>query len=118
MDRAIRLYEGWTVVNSDFSFGNNPGFGYHAGAELTVNVTGQVAVSIETNYLVGQSNFPLKGSYTGFDPESGAIETVSVDESFGDAKIDFTGLEFSIGLIFSSGGGGGPKGPKKKPRRR
>ena len=116
MDRALRAYEGWTVVNSDFSFGNSPGYGYHAGAELTVDVTAQVGVSIETNYLVGQSNFPIKGSYSGFDPVTGQIETVIVDETFSYAKVDFTGWEFSVGLIFNSGGGG--PAPKKKPRRR
>jgi hypothetical protein len=116
MDRALRAYEGWEVVNSDFTHGNSPGFGYHFGAELTVDVTSTVGVSIETNYLVGQSNFPLKGSYTGYDPVTGQMETVVVDETFSDAKIDFTGLEFSIGLIFNSGGGG--PAPKKKPRRR
>src|SRR5690606_11501275 len=111
IDRAIRDLEGWSLANADLTFDNGPGFGYHGGVELTVYVTSQVGVSLECNYLVGQSNFPLKGSYT-----SGGdiIETRTVD--YTDAKIDFTGLEFSIGLIFSSGGGGAP--PKAKKRRR
>jgi hypothetical protein len=114
MDRAIRTYENWTVVNSDFSFKNKPGFGYHAGAELTVSVTDQIGVSIETNYLVGESGLPLKGSYTGIDPVLGE-QTREVD--YTDAKIDFTGLEFSIGLIFNSGGGGAPRKAAKRRRR-
>jgi hypothetical protein len=109
-DRAIREYEDWDVANADFSFGNKPGFGYHAGAELTVYVTDQVGVSFETNYLVGQSKFPIKGSYTG---GSGTLETVDVD--YKDAKMDFSGLEFSISLLFDTGGGPGP-GKKKKRR--
>lgn len=104
IDRAIRELEGWAVVNSSLEFENKPGFGYHAGAELTVYVTNQLGVSIETNYLVGQSKLPLTGSYTG---GSSTLETKSVN--YADAKIDFTGLEFSIGLIFNSGGGGKPK---------
>lgn len=107
IDRAIREMEGWTVANSTLAFENKPGFGYHAGVELTVYVTNQVGVSIETNYLVGQSKLPLTGSYTG---GSSALETKNVD--YQDAKIDFTGLEFSIGLIFNSGSGGGK--PKRK----
>ena len=103
-DRAIREFEGWDVVNSDFTYDNKPGWGYHAGAELTVYVTQQVGVSIETNYLMGDSSFPLKGSYSG---GSSTIETKPVE--YKDAKIDLTGLEFSIGLIFNSGQGGGPK---------
>jgi hypothetical protein len=112
-DRAIRKYEGWQVANSDFSFKNKPGFGYHAGAELTVYVTSQVGVSLETNYLVGESKFPLKGSYTGGEA---TLETKEVE--YADAKIDFTGLEFSVGLIFNSGSGSPPKNSAKKRRRR
>jgi hypothetical protein len=112
MDRAIREYEGWAVANSAFSFKNKPGFGYHAGAELTVPVTPQVGLSIETNYLMGQSKFPLEGSYTGGNTTT---ETVVVGDDFKNAKIDFTGLEFSIGLIFDSGGGAPAK---RRPKRR
>lgn len=104
IDRAIRELEGWVVANSQLEFKNKPGFGYHAGVELTVYVTSQLGISIETNYLVGQSKLPLTGSYTG---GSASLETKSVN--YADAKIDFTGLEFSIGLIFNSGGGGKPK---------
>ncbi len=109
-DRAIREYESWEVANADFSFGNKPGIGYHAGAELTVPVMGQVSVSFETNYLVGQSKLPIEGSYTG---GTGSLETVAVD--YRDAKIDFTGLEFSISLLFDTGGGPSP-GKKRKRR--
>jgi len=40
-DRAIRKSENWDVANADLKFENNPGFGYHFGAELTFNVTRQ-----------------------------------------------------------------------------
>jgi hypothetical protein len=66
---------------------------------------------LECNYLVGESKFPLTGTYTGGTDE---LETKNVD--YANAKIDFTGLEFSIGLIFSSGGGG--NAPRKSKRRR
>jgi hypothetical protein len=116
LDRAIRAYRGWQVANGDFSFANKPGYGFHGGAELTVYVTSQVGVSLETNYLMGQSAFPLKGSYTGGGPSD--IETVNVNDDFKKAKIDFTGLEFSIGLIFNSGGGGGAPSKKSAAKRR
>lgn len=111
MDRAIRNHEGWDVANADLSFKNSPGFGYLAGAELLVYVTNQVGVSIECNYLAGHSDFSLKGNYTGGSPD--AIETIIVDDIFKDAKIDLTGLEFSLGLIFDSSAGG-PKRPKRR----
>jgi hypothetical protein len=111
-DRAIRKFENWTVANADLNFKNNPGFGYHAGAELTLYVTNQVGVSLEANYFVGEAKFPVTGTYSG---GLANIETKTVD--FPEAKIDFTGLEFSIGLIFSSGSGGAPKKPSSRRRR-
>ena len=110
-DRAIARYEGWEVANADFKFKNKPGFGYHAGAELTIHATSQFGISFEANYLVGQSDLPLTGSYTG---GSSSLETVNVD--YKDAKVDFTGLEFSISILFDTGGGPAP-GKQKKRRR-
>jgi hypothetical protein len=109
-DRAIRSREAWQVANSELSFENNPGFGYHGGAELTVYVTNEVGISLESNYYVGQASFPITGTYAG---GNNSIETKEVN--YADAKIDFTGIEFSIGVIISQGGGGAPK---KKPKRR
>lgn len=108
MDKAIRQYEGWTVANSSFTFDNKPGFGYHGGVELTVYVTNQFGISLETNYLVGHSNFPLTGTYTGGND---SIETRNVE--FPDAKIDLTGLEISLGVIFTTGGQQ-PSGPRRR----
>ena len=113
-DRALRTFENLEVVNSDLTFTSKPGFGYHAGAELTLYVTSRVGVALETNYLVGQAGFPLKGTYTGSDG-SGTLTTADID--YKDAKIDFTGLEFSISLIFDAGGGPAP-GKKTQKRRR
>lgn len=111
-DRAIRDYEGWAVANATFTAKNKPGFGVHGGAELTFYVNNQLGISIECNYLMGSSDYPIKGSYIGGN-DALTIKEVSYD----DAKIDFTGLEFSLGLIFSSGGGNAPKRPKRGRRR-
>jgi hypothetical protein len=108
-DRAIRSFENWNVANSEFSLKNNPGFGYHGGAELTLYITSEVGVAFECNYLVGQAKLPLQGSYTG---GSSTLETKTA--IYDDAKIDFTGLEFSISLLFS----GGNQAPKKMKKRR
>lgn len=108
LDRALRDFEGWDVANATVSFDNNPGFGYHFGAELTFYVTGQIGISLETNYLIGESKFPLTGSYIG---GTSSLETKPID--FADARIDFTGLEFSIGVFYNSGSAPG----RKKKRR-
>lgn len=113
-DRALRKHENLSVLNSDLTFKSKPGFGYHAGAELTLYVTSQVGVSFETNYLIGQAGFPVKGSFSGSDA-GGTLVTEPVD--YADAKIDFIGLEFSIGLIFDAGGGPAP-GKRTQKRRR
>lgn len=97
LDRAIRKYENWDVANADLTYSNKPGYGFHAGAELTLYVTRQFGISFETNYLMGGSRFPLIGSYTGGNANS--ISTVSID--YNNAMIDFTGLEFSIGVILT-----------------
>ena len=95
-DRAIRTYENWSVANSTMTYANKPGFGYHVGAEFTFYVTRQFGISLESNYLMGSAKFPLTGSYSG---GNNSIETVPFQYS--DAKVDFTGLEFSIGVIFT-----------------
>jgi len=102
LDRALQTHTGWDVVNSSYTFKNSPGFGYHMGAELTIPLFKQVNLSLETNYLVGQSKLPLTGSYAGGDL-SGTNQ--KIEANFSEAKIDFRGLEFSIGVFMSTGGG-------------
>lgn len=115
-DKAIRQQNVWTIADADLTFDNNPGFGYHGGAELTIYVTSQVGISLETNYFVGDAKFPVQGTIRGFTDGATTMETRNVD--YNNAKIDFTGLEFSIGLLFNSGGGGAPKRPSSNRRRR
>lgn len=97
IDRTLREVENWDVANAALNFDNHPGYGFHAGVELTFYVTRQFGISIETNYLMGAAKFPLTGSYTG--GTLSAIETKALD--YADARVDFTGLEFSIGVIFT-----------------
>ena len=100
LDRALRQHEKWDVVNSDFSFENKPGFGYSGGVELTFDVTKQWGITIETNYLSGQSKIPMTGSYAG-GTLGGTNQSIQAD--YKDAKVDFTGMEYSIGIIFNTG---------------
>lgn len=110
LDKGIRHYKNWQVANAKADFKSTLGYGWMTGAELTVYVTEQVGISLETNYMAGDAKFPIKGSYTGVD-SSNEVLTESFD--YNNAKIDLTGLEFSIGVIISSGGGGKPK-PKRR----
>jgi hypothetical protein len=98
LDRALRKENGWDIANTDVTFKNNPGYGYHFGAEFTVHVTRQWGLSLESNYLVGQAKFPLTGSVSG-GTLGGTNTTLPIDYS--SAKVDFTGFEFAVGIIFS-----------------
>ncbi len=107
LDRAIREYKNWGVANATADFDSGIGYGWMTGAELTFQVTQQWALLFETNYLAGEAKFPIKGSYTG-----GNSTVSSEDFDYSDAKMDLTGLEFSVGVILSAGG------RNKKARRR
>jgi hypothetical protein len=109
LDRALAKYEGWDVLNSSFTYKNGPGYGLHAGVELSVNLTKRFGVSLEVNYLVGGSGLPLKGSYTG--GTLGGTNTTK-DVSFDRAKVDFSGLEVSIGVYALA------QGPQQRKRKR
>lgn len=101
MDKALRAYTGWDVVNSSFDFDNKPGFGYLVGMEFSVDVTSQWGISLEANYLMGGSSMPLRGNYAGGDFGDPLANPTPVE--YADARVDFTGLEFSIGINFKTG---------------
>lgn len=99
LDKAIIAYEGWDVANANVDFENNLGFGFYFGAEYVVYVTNQWGLSFEANYFIGGADFPLSGSYTG-GTMAGPLETKPIDLK--DARLDFTGLEISIGVIITN----------------
>ena len=98
MDRALARYQSWDIANADLDFENNPGLGFHFGGEFTITITRQFGISFEVNYLNGSADFPLSGNVTG-GLLGGVNQTVPAN--FEDAKIDFRGLEFSFGVIFT-----------------
>jgi hypothetical protein len=101
-DKAIRKYEGWDIANSTATIDNKIGFGFQFGAEYMVYVTKQIAVSLEGNYYIGGADLGMKGSYNG-----GQLGTVLPNTptpfDFKDSEIDFTGLEVSLGFVYSTG---------------
>ena len=99
LDRELLKYKDWQVLNSAYSAKNKFGYGYLFGAELFFNLTKKFGLSLEAYYLSGFSTLDMKGSYTGV-PNDGDPLT-SIEENFPDAKLDYTGYEFSIGVIFT-----------------
>lgn len=98
LDRALAKYQNLVVANSTLSFQNKPGWGYHGGLELLFYVNRQFGISLEGNYLLGASPFPLSGTVKGITA-AGALVTEPIN--FSNSKIDFSGLEFSIGVIMT-----------------
>ncbi len=99
LDRELLKYKDWQVLNSAYSAKNKFGYGYLFGAELFFNLTKKFGLSLEAYYLSGFSTLDMQGSYTGV-PNDGDPLT-SIEENFPDAKLDYTGYEFSIGVIFT-----------------
>ncbi len=99
LDRELKEYLGWEVLNSDFSVNNNIGYGYHFGAEFIFYFSKKFGISFEAYYLSGSSPLDMKGTYRGIPVDGDLIVEESAD--FRDAQLDFTGYELSIGVLFS-----------------
>ena len=99
LDRALIDYTGLEVLNSDFKFKNTLGNGFHFGGEYIHYLNKKFGVSLGAYYLMGSAPIDLEGSYTG-GSSNVPVSTTAV--TFNNAKIDFTGIEVSVGLLFSN----------------
>jgi len=96
MDRALRDFENWEVLNSDLDIGNKLGAGWIVGTSLEFHVADNFSISTEFSYLKGSSKSSLEGSYTG--APAGSIPQ-TVQASFPDSKINLEGFEISLGVV-------------------
>lgn len=101
LDRAIADWQGLDVVNSDFDYDNQPGFGWMAGIKYIIYLRENFGITLGANYLSGKSPLNLRGSYQG-GITGGTVENFP-DVQFEDAQLDFTGFEFSIGVLVGGG---------------
>ena len=100
IDRAIREMEQWVTVNSDFKLKSRPGIGWRAGTALHLDVTRQWGLTLEVSYLAGSSLLSLEGSYTGVKSvDAIAAEVITKEVKYDKSKIDYTGLEISVGIF-------------------
>ena len=100
IDRAAREHFNWQAANADLDFDNKIGYGYEFGVEIVSYFTRSFGLSLGANYYIGGSDMNLRGSVTG-GSETISIRTVAVD--YPNSKLDYTGLEISIGVIFTGG---------------
>ncbi|MGF1638444.1 MAG: hypothetical protein ACFCUU_15315 [Cyclobacteriaceae bacterium] len=98
-DRALRDYLDFQVLNADMQFDNQPGYGYRGGAEIILNFSKKFALTMEGMYHVGGAKYALQGDYSGVHAGSSTIQSGSV--SYPDTRIDFTGMEISLGVLFT-----------------
>lgn len=97
LDRALRDLENWDVLNADFTYDNNPGWGYEFGAEYIVYINKQFGITLGANYFIGGANINLRGTYKGGTDGAG-LEEKQVE--YTDSVLDFTGWEISVGILF------------------
>jgi hypothetical protein len=99
LDKALKEYVMWDVLNSDYTYENNLGWGYQLGAEYIVYITKQFGITLGANYFFGGADLNLEGSYSG-GLSGGTLQTAI--EDFPDSKLDFTGWEISLGALFGN----------------
>jgi hypothetical protein len=96
LDRALRELEGWEVLNSEFVYDNNPGWGYEAGVEYILYFK-SFGITLGANYFLGGATINMRGSYLG--GSNGVIEPVK-EVAYPGSQIDLTGWEISLGVLF------------------
>ncbi len=99
LDRAFLDYFDWAVANSNLKFDNNIGYGYEFGVEYIQYFSRKFGVSLGANYYIGGSNLNFRGNVSGATNDTVGVIVTAV--SYPEAKLDYTGLEISIGIIFS-----------------
>ncbi len=99
IDRALKDELQWEVLNSDFDVDNSFGYGYIFGGEVIFYVTPKFGINVEAQYLIGESKLNMQGEYVGLPGENDQLQTVEV--SYPDSKLDYTGIEISLGAIIT-----------------
>ena len=97
IDRELAAYLDAAAVQSRFDFDNKLGYGYEFGIEYIQYFNRSFGVSLGANYYIGGADLNLRGPATAATA-GGMITTTNFD--FNQSRIDYTGLEISIGIIF------------------
>ena len=98
LDRELRAYEDWQVLNGDYEMTNHLGMGYDFGAQLVIYVKRNLAITIKGMYMIGGMPIDLRGTYEGIN-ELGEYESKSFE--FTNSKMDITGWELRVGALFA-----------------
>ena len=99
IDRALVEHHDWAVANNRFQFDNKIGYGYEFGLEYIQYFNRRFGVSLGANYYIGGANLNLHGDVTYANAQQIGVNTDFFE--YPDSRLDYTGLEISIGIIFS-----------------
>jgi len=99
IDRALVEYHDWAVANNRFQFDNKIGYGYEFGLEYIQYFNRRFGVSLGANYYIGGANLNLRGDVIYANAQQIGVNTELFE--YPDSRLDYTGLEISIGIIFS-----------------
>ncbi len=94
---AIMESTGAVAVSSNSSLDESAGTGWQFGADFTYYIKKNLGINIKGRYYMGESDYKISGDYTAaYSDGTITQETLSVP----DAKLDFTGLELGVGVVF------------------
>ena len=97
IDRELAGFLDAIAVQSRFDFDNKIGYGYEFGVEYIQYFNRSFGVSLGANYFIGGADLNLRGPATAVT-DGGLVTTTNFD--FKESRLDYTGLEISIGIIF------------------
>ncbi|MCC5928959.1 MAG: hypothetical protein JJU28_06910 [Cyclobacteriaceae bacterium] len=97
IDRALREFFDYDILNAETRFENQPGLGYRVGAEWIFHISGKFSFTAEAIYHGGFANIALSGDYAAY----GNNTTSQGNFNFPNARLDFTGYEISLGVLFN-----------------
>jgi len=95
-DKALKKHLNFAVLNSDMDLKNNLGVGYLVGTEVGFQFSRKFGINLEAQYLNGYSKLNLKGNYVAVKDDGSGIVEEQLD--YPDAKLDFSGIEISLGV--------------------
>lgn len=99
IDRELTEFLNVALAQSRFDFDNKIGYGYEFGIEYVQYFNRRLGVSLGANYFIGGADLNLRGPITAAS-YSGQLSTIELN--FDESRLDYTGLEISVGILFSS----------------
>lgn len=97
IDRELARYSDALAVQSRFDFDNKIGYGYEFGVEYIQYFNRSFGISLGANYYIGGADLNLRGPATVVS--DGGLVT-KTNFNFNESRLDYTGLEISMGVIF------------------